>query len=475
MPIKGLTTDTQTSLTTALPLLATLRKGAPRPADGKRPGADLDYFRADFAPEYEHLAPIWTELYGPKPDKLPGVYLMAETPDEAFPTWLEEWSATKLLHRCDGEMQHRHYNQQTGEYSDEPRKCAAPACKCQRVGRLYLLIPEFVEATGMLGTVKLLTSSIHDILSIHNYLTFAYRTLGTLHGVKFEIGRVMREVTVPMNDKRAKVKKSLIYMTIAPDFMQTVMLPRLADDKRHLAAPASAPQLSATAPAHPDDAPDNDVIDGAYEEDDASQDVAPADRPDVVRRVMALFSINEVTARKGLSDRLADGTITAAMSDDEIVAALKARAESSKSATNGNGNGHSAPANAELPADGDPFKARAAAITDPFELAEFISNRVPGNMAGAVSAKQKQLIAMMVTEALPNDDSYDADNVRHIITKFLFEQDGVSALSKAQASAMLDWLTGPDGKLHPCVSEEIAMIVEFMAEHEQTLEGEIIE
>ncbi len=86
-------------------------------------------------------------------------------------------------------------------------------------------------------------------------------------------------------------------------------------------------------------------------------------------------------------------------------------------------------------------------------------------MSGGVSAKQKTEIAMLVGQALPEMSGAEMDDIRHALTRFLFNQPGVSDLSKAQASAMIDWLMAPDGKsAHPMAVIEIHEILALMQE-----------
>lgn len=229
MPIKGLTDVHQFGA--GLPRLGTLYKGDEKPETGNRPGKDLKHFRFEPEPQFEYLAPLWEELYEKQPTEFSPVFLFGNTADEAFETWLEEWSATGLQHRCDGEMQTRWYDRSIGEYSVARIACETPQCQCKRTGRLRLVFPDFVETAGVMGYVAMTTHSIHDILTLHRYLADIARMYGKLEGVPFVFGRAAREVSAPKpNDpgKRIKTTKSLLYMHVLPDFTREQLVNRIA-------------------------------------------------------------------------------------------------------------------------------------------------------------------------------------------------------------------------------------------------------
>jgi hypothetical protein len=249
MPIRGLT-DQQQPGSHGLPEIARLYKGEPKPEDGRRPGRDLDHFRVEFQPEYEILRPLFIQLYGDKPTEFEPVFFAGATVDEVFATWKEEWTATAMLHRCDGEYQVAHYNPQSGYYSTAKIECAVTSgegCACKQIGRMSLLLPELVDAAGILGTVSVSTHSLNDILTVHRYLSTIQRMHGTLAGVPFRFGRSKREMSVPKTAKngeytgeRMKVKKSLFYIHVTADFTQERLLPAMAN---LLPVPSDLPEM----------------------------------------------------------------------------------------------------------------------------------------------------------------------------------------------------------------------------------------
>lgn len=246
MPIVGLT-DQQPVIGGGLPRIATLYKGDEKPAEGNRPGRDLKYFRVEFEPQFEALRDLWSELYDQEPKEFSPVFLAAPTVEEAFSTWMEEWTATAMLHRCDGEHQVAWYDKQTGNYARSRVKCAAPECGCKRTGRLNLIFEDLVEASGILGYVAVTTHSLHDIITLHRYLSDIEGMYGRLTGVPFVFGRADREVSAPHPKKkgeRMKTTKSLLYIHVAPDFAKSAILPTLRGHQSALPASAMREPMS---------------------------------------------------------------------------------------------------------------------------------------------------------------------------------------------------------------------------------------
>lgn len=229
MPIKQLTDNHQYGR--GLPRIGTLYKGDEKPEDGKRPGKDLDHFRFEPEPQFEWVTEFWRELYADQPTEFAPVFLFGATADEVFETWMEEWSASGLQHRCDGETQYQRFDKAIGEYSSARVKCEAPACQCKRTGRLRLMFPDFIEASGVLGYVAITTHSIHDILTLHRYLSDVAQIYGKLEGVPFVFGRAKREVSAPKPKEpgtRIKTTRSLLYVHVLPDFTREHLARRVA-------------------------------------------------------------------------------------------------------------------------------------------------------------------------------------------------------------------------------------------------------
>lgn len=235
MPIVGLTDGS--AVGDGLPLIAKLYKGGAKPTDGRKPGADLDYFRVEFEPQFENCRSIWTELYGERPTEFAPIHLVATSANEAFVNWQEEWDGSGgLVHRCDGQAQAA-WRGQDGQTQRGQKACAAPSCRCKPVGRLKFLLPEFVDAAGVLGYVSVSTHSVNDILTVYRYLADIEKLYGTLRGIPFVFGRAPKEVSAPKQVKtangyavegRIKTQKSLFYIHADAIFTQTHLLPALA-------------------------------------------------------------------------------------------------------------------------------------------------------------------------------------------------------------------------------------------------------
>lgn len=300
MPIDGLTTAKDFTLSRALPLLGRIYKGGAkrtRTGQGGKSyeifGEDLTYFRVEFSPEYQHLQAAWNKIYGAEPDCFT-ITFMGDTVDEVFPTWYEQHAASTLLHRCDGVTQVRWWDAQArdgmGSYSDQPRACqntgdaggsSGSGCKCAKVGNLNFILPDLFEATSQLGFFRLTTHSTHDLIALYNALKLIEKTMGRLTGVPFILGRQTQKVSAPDGKGgRRNLEKSLLYIRVEDTFARNVLQPML----RGAAAPAlpagtptsapaaNTPELPATftnGNAIDDEALDGEIIDPAVAPDAA--------------------------------------------------------------------------------------------------------------------------------------------------------------------------------------------------------------
>ncbi|MCI0660698.1 MAG: hypothetical protein L0220_06465 [Acidobacteria bacterium] len=254
-PIIGVTDELSNMWDGLLPI-GKIRKGderSPEDIQRKRPGKDLKHFRVTFREEYAYLSKQWEAMYGKNPEKFEEVHLIGNTVGEAFPSWYEEHIASRLLRRCDGHNQVWWYDINQDRYSEEPRTCLKKAekpCGCKWVGTLKIVLPEFIDATGILGYLQLNTSSFHDIRDIHKSLSLIYGLSGLpISSLKFTIGRVPKKIWVPKPDgksgERIKVSKSLLYLHPEPEAVKEVLM-RLAN------------RTPALPPATPTDHPDTD-------------------------------------------------------------------------------------------------------------------------------------------------------------------------------------------------------------------------
>lgn len=228
----------------ALPLIAILRKGAPRPSNGRAPGRDLDHFRADFQPRFAHLAEAFAEMYGDEPVEIPGVRFIS---DEPFSFYYELWGGNQTLKaRHDGECWIKRWTDRGYNYDRDPIDPDNQLARdCQPRGRLTFALPAFFRATGELGVFLMLTSSEIDASTIQSYLALLLTVGGTLNGIEFILYREPRQFTVPITDKgtgevkRSSVTKHMIYLKADPAMV------------RDLGAGMNAPQLSSGGRALP--------------------------------------------------------------------------------------------------------------------------------------------------------------------------------------------------------------------------------
>ncbi len=209
MAIKGLTDRNAPKF----PRIGFLRKGGPkRERNGKEiMGIDLDHFRFD-SDDIDACA-AFVEAYGNEPKQI-NVFFPWPDVDQNWQAWCEEYTASALQHRCDGETCVLWLDKATGEYSTDPKPCPGG---CKEIGYLNVIIPEL----GRMAYVTVLTHSINDIMEIQNNLE-AYQLLGgQLRGVPFVLRRIERKISTPSgkNDgKRARRAKWLMHLETKPEW-----------------------------------------------------------------------------------------------------------------------------------------------------------------------------------------------------------------------------------------------------------------
>ncbi len=204
MPIRGLTDRHKP----AFPELGQLRKGAQKPERG--PGKDLDHFR--FTSEQTEVARAFHDAYGDQP-KMLTVYLPYKKPEENFEAWKEAYKASQLLHRCDGETMVLWYGED-GKYHTEPKTCVG---ECKAAGRLKVILPELIKA-GHIGFVTVLTTSLHDIMSLQSSLEAAAEVSPAgLSGVPMLLWRQPEKISTPVAPgSKERRRKSMSLLKLAP-------------------------------------------------------------------------------------------------------------------------------------------------------------------------------------------------------------------------------------------------------------------
>jgi hypothetical protein len=201
-------------------------------------GRDTDYFRAEFVEGYEYLAEIFAAMYGEEPKEIPFM-LDADTALEALDFWYEDYdSKGTMLHRCDGVNQPVCYNATTGFY-EHNKPCVIGSCSCKQVARLALALPEFIAATGVLGTVTMETHADQDIRTLIARLTTFANMFGTLRGVPLILVRVKKDTSAPKTTRdgvrtgdRTKIARAMIDVRVDPEFARQKLMGALTGQFR---------------------------------------------------------------------------------------------------------------------------------------------------------------------------------------------------------------------------------------------------
>lgn len=224
------------------PRFGKLRKGAEKTEKGA--GRDQNHFRLTLETPYEDsIRPAFEQLFGTEPDTFENVLLAADSADQAFQYWNEQWAHARLLKRCDEETIHVHWNDNVADYSIEPLACTCNPLDraCKPHGRLDIVIPALFELTGEWGKFTVETTSIYDVVALRSYMKMADAFMQKLPGVAFwsvpfTIGRALRTVPVTINGKRSLKPMSLLYAKIEPSFNQQVFTPMLTRPAQMLLA-----------------------------------------------------------------------------------------------------------------------------------------------------------------------------------------------------------------------------------------------
>lgn len=232
-PIRGLT-DRQAQF----PEIGQIRKGAPKPEGGKKPGADLRYFRVTFDEKEEEAAAVFLQTFGAEPDEL-DVLLPFNSVDENFEAWREAYVAGGLVHRCDGSHVQYEINPDTGQkvvsIGGPDKLCdgtkpvayyttqagAREAVFCKPTGRLKVLIPQLHR----LAYLTVLTTSLHDIMNLSRQLEALLQINGKLAGVPLKLRRRPVKISTPgEGGKRVRREKWLLSIEADPAWVKAKLL-----------------------------------------------------------------------------------------------------------------------------------------------------------------------------------------------------------------------------------------------------------
>lgn len=436
MPIVGMTTRVRPQF----PSLGTIRKGAKRTAEDiskNRPGRDLEYFRFS-NPERPELERAFQELY-PREPQVIRFYFMYDSIEDNWDAWMEEWVAGGLVHRCDGETMVL-WRTKTGDYLTERKECPYhqdpklrtrknPGCK--QVGRLRILLPEMLRA-GHVGDVTVLTSSIHDIMSIQACLEEAYKQRQAqgfgLRGIEFTLQRVKRRISTPSGDgKRARREK---WLTIITPSVQWVQFQIASAERAQFAMLRSG--MDAV-----------DQMDDTDEEDVAEhQSVVLSKRP----------SISAAPEDIGPGPE-EDDVEDAEFEEVEPGAAPPPQPSAPNDEAQGASEDPPAPGHKpERPAD--PRTVRGWLRTRAYETYKGQEAAPPEGLRGLVAGKISQAMG---------EEKKEGEQGRHLFLWFVFDKLSTRELMKSEVQAIADWLlirgAPKDRDLNPYAAQELKAII----------------
>lgn len=274
MPIKGLTDRGM-----AFPEIGQIRKGAPKPEKGNRPGKDLKYFRVEFDEQEVDAQELFEKVYGTEPQEI-NIYLPYDEIDRCWDANLEAYTASQMIARSDGETYQYLKDHETGEvlvrngieiatgepkpyvegepasyYTDQKGKKQPIFCK--PTGRLKVIIP----ALERLCYLTLHTTSFYDIVNISSQLeALAFVNQGKLQGIDIVLKRKPSMVSTPDHKdktKRVRREKWLISLEASPDWVQKQINGVRSRAELQLPEP-DVPQIA--------DSEDDEIIEGKHRE-----------------------------------------------------------------------------------------------------------------------------------------------------------------------------------------------------------------
>jgi len=235
MPIKNVT-DKGLSF----PMIGKIRKGEKVDiGQGRSRPVDLDYFKIEFEPQFEHLAEKFFAHYPAEPKEIQ-VTLPFNEIERMWDAFLEAYTASRLLARSDGKPEdggiiiyqcdgktgevivangkdvktgmvvpHPENNIAGYDYQNKPIEFSP-------IGRLKVIIPVLEEAAYM----QLTTGSWWDIQNISQQLAgLKELNNGVIKGIPLTLMRSDQEIMAPINGKRTRVTKSLISIKADSDWV----------------------------------------------------------------------------------------------------------------------------------------------------------------------------------------------------------------------------------------------------------------
>ena len=248
MPIKGLT-----DRGLALPQIGTISKGDVEERtrkDGSKYTVpiDLEYFNVKFDAQEQEAGAIFRKIYGPEPTDIRVMFPFNEI-ERVWDTWLEGYTASRMVSRSDGEIylwlrdgitqeilvkngidrktgQPRPYVEGQPDTFYKDSKGNEQPVFCEPTGRLKVVIPEL----GRMAILLAKTGSIHDVINLSEQLEgFRYLNQGQLAGIPFFLKRRPNKISTPgKNGKRYRRDSWLMSIEADSQWVRA----KLADLKR---------------------------------------------------------------------------------------------------------------------------------------------------------------------------------------------------------------------------------------------------
>lgn len=279
MPIKGLS-----DRGLAFPEIGQIRKGAPKGEN--KPGADLNYFRVEFDEKEAQASADFIAAYGKEPAEI-SILLPFNEIDRMWESWLEAYTAGRLVARSDGEKYIYKVDTKTGAvqvknglpftpYKDgevvgtwkNAKTGKEESIVCKPTGRLKVIVPELKR----LAYMTVLTTSIHDIINISAQLE-ALKTIngGNISGVPLVLRRRPKKISTPRKStdgNAARYTKYLLSIEADPNWVKAKLM-----EMKHLALPGNGLALLPE-PQHEAEPVQEEAAEWSYSDDEQDDDGA---------------------------------------------------------------------------------------------------------------------------------------------------------------------------------------------------------
>ena len=220
------------------PVVGRLWKGgAKRTVYSKKYKKDVQIFGEDLKTHFRFTSNIkgavedFTGLFhNGVVDEVPFFFPFDEI-ENNFDDWCEAYTASRLMHRCDGEHVVLFYDKVSGGYKEPPAGTMLCSGGCDWVARMSLIVPAFLHRHP--GIVSVHLKGKNEIVQLSSELRFHHHNRGSLKGINFILYRYPKMISSP----EGRVEKWLV--GIRPD---TSLMTMLIEQPAQVAAlPSSVP------------------------------------------------------------------------------------------------------------------------------------------------------------------------------------------------------------------------------------------